>query len=82
MEGQFFTRSGEITGTSPISVLVRDEYDLGGVSKADPTSIAYTIGFAKIWQLNGMHQWIDTDDGSNTATEPIAGLGVVGAMKI
>lgn len=42
------------------SVLIRDESDLETLSDLDyePGTIAYTAGFAQMWQLNSAGTWV------------------------
>ena len=47
-----------IVGVNPSSVMVKDENDLYELEGYVPGSIAYTAGFAEMWQLNADGNWV------------------------
>ena len=47
-----------IVGANTSSVMVNSESDLAQLADYAPGSIAYTPGFAKVWQLNADGEWV------------------------
>lgn len=52
-----------IIGSKPSSVMVSSENDLTDLEGYVPGSIAYTAGFADMWQLDSDGNWISLGGG-------------------
>ena len=54
-----YVKDGVLTmGADARSVMVTSESDLSGLTDLTPGSIAYTAGFASMWQLAANGNWV------------------------
>lgn len=54
-----YLKNGEIHRHSAAkSIMVQSESDLSNLVGYEPGSIAFTAGFAKIWQLDASNNWV------------------------
>lgn len=54
-----YLQDGEIVKDAPMSlILVGSSSDLSSLENYEPGSIAYTAGFAQMWQLSPAGEWV------------------------
>ena len=54
-----YIKNGKIYKNAPTSsVLVTAKSDLASLTKYEAGTVAYTAGFANMWQLNAAGEWI------------------------
>lgn len=56
----YYIKDGELKRTvaESVSIMVESESDLASLTNAHAGAIAYTAGFANMWQLNSDGEWI------------------------
>ena len=55
-----YVKGGKLyRGSGAASVLVTSQSDLGKLDNYAPGAVAYTAGFAKIWQLGANGTWVE-----------------------
>ena len=65
-------------------VLVNSENDLEALGPYgyEPGTLAYTAGFAQMWQLSASGEWVSVFGQQPSGSTPIVGTAVVGQATI
>ena len=51
--------AGEVNSTCDMQFMIDSEADLADLPECTSGSIAYTVGFARIWQLSNDGSWVE-----------------------